>query len=104
MCGLGNSQPTAALSSAKGPKHMAGTYQGYHRFADNDDQFEVFWDYEIAGWFWRTRSSDRSLTEGKAVGPFVTSREAYHNARNEPRSGSRFHTERLPQPPNYEGK
>ena len=83
---------------------MAGTYQGYHRFADNDDQFEVFWDYEIAGWFWRTRSSDSSLTEGKAVGPFITSREAYHNARNQPRTGSRFHTERLPQPPNYERK
>ena len=83
---------------------MAGTYQGYHRFADNDDQFEVFWDYEIAGWFWRTRSSDRSLTEGKSVGPFVTSREAYHNARNEPRTGPRFHTGVIASAAKLEGK
>jgi hypothetical protein len=66
---------------------MAGRYQGYHRFADN--QFEVCWDWERAGWFWRPRSSDGSLIEGKATGPFVTSTEAYQHAMNEPRAKQR---------------
>jgi hypothetical protein len=51
---------------------MAGRYQGYHRFADKDGEFEVYWE---SGWFWRPRPP-----EGKAVGPFVTSTEAYQNA------------------------
>jgi hypothetical protein len=68
---------------------MAGRYQGYHRFADKDGEFEVYWDWDRTGWFWRPRSSDGSLTEGKAVGPFVTSTEAFNNAMNEPRAEQR---------------
>ena len=55
---------------------MAGRYQGYHRFADKDGEFEVYWE---SGWFWRPRSPG-SPPDGKAVGPFVTSTEAYESA------------------------
>jgi hypothetical protein len=60
---------------------MAGSYQGYHCFADKDGEFEVYWEN---GWFWRPRSSG-SLPGAAAFGPFVTSTEAYQNARGEPR-------------------
>jgi hypothetical protein len=83
---------------------MAGRYQGYHRFADRDEQFEVYWDWERTGWFWRPRSSDISLTASKAVGPFVTSTEAYQNAMNEPNTGTRFRAEKLPHSPEYKRK
>ena len=64
---------------------MAGRYQGYHRFADKDGEFEVYWE---KGWFWRPHSPSSPLS-GEAVGPFVTSTEAYENARGEPRAEPR---------------
>jgi hypothetical protein len=65
-------------------QQMAGRYQGYHRFANKDGQFEVYWDWDRTGWFWRPRCAESLPTENKAVGPFVTSTEAYQNAMNEP--------------------
>ena len=64
---------------------MAGRYQGYHRFADKDGEFEVYWEN---GWFWRPHSLGSPL-DGEAVGPFVTSTKAYQNARGEPRVENR---------------
>jgi hypothetical protein len=80
------SAAAAALSSRKGSRHMAGRYEGYHSFADKDGEFEVYWEN---GWFWRPRSSVSSLPDAEAVGPFVTSTEAYQNARGEPRAERR---------------
>ena len=76
---------------------MAGRYQGYHRFCDEDGEeyFEVYWQHSWPnGWFWRPRAPG-SLPEGEtAVGPFTTSTEAYQSARSE-----RFNHSRKPQEP-----
>jgi hypothetical protein len=51
------------------PTHMAGRFQGYHRFRDKDGNeygsFEVFW--QRIGWFWRSRSPG-SPPDGEAIG------------------------------------
>jgi hypothetical protein len=61
---------------------MAGRYQGYHRLpnAKGDRGVEVFWQQN--GWFWRPRPSEY-LPGNKTVGPFTTSTEAYHHAREQ---------------------
>ena len=61
---------------------MAGRYQGYHRFADKDGEFEVYWEN---GWFWRPHSTS-SPADRKAIGPFIRSTEAYQNAMGQPRN------------------
>ena len=55
---------------------MAGRYQGSHIFNDGvgHRSIEVFW--QDSGWFWRARQK-----HGFAVGPFITSSEAYQNAK-----------------------
>ena len=57
--------------------NLAGRYQGYHSFPNNTGSFEVFWRAD--GWWWWTRAAD-SPPKSEAVGPFVTSAEAYSNA------------------------
>jgi hypothetical protein len=58
---------------------MAGRYQGCHVFEDTDSgaqlKIEVLW--QSNGWFWR-RVEEPS---GNAVGPFMTSTEAYESAK-----------------------
>jgi uncharacterized GH25 family protein len=56
---------------------MAGRYQGYHRFTDKTGDFEIFWRAD--GWWWWRRTAGRA-PESKAIGPFLTSTEAYQNA------------------------
>ena len=76
---------------------MAGRYQGYHRFCDEDGEeyFEVYWQHSWPnGWFWRPRSPGSSPEGETAVGPFTTSTEAYQSARSE-----RFNHSRKPQEP-----
>ena len=68
---------------------MAGRYQGSHVLPDMDGghrSVEVFW--HTHGWFWRPRSSS-SPADREAVGPFITSTEAYQNAMGEPRRKKR---------------
>ena len=57
--------------------NLAGRYEGYHSFPNNTGSFEVFWRAD--GWWWWTRAAD-SPPKSEAVGPFVTSAEAYSNA------------------------
>ena len=57
--------------------NLAGRDQGYHRFPNSTESFEVFWRAD--GWWWWTRAAD-SPPKSEAVGPFVTSAEAYSNA------------------------
>ena len=57
--------------------NSAGPYQGYHHFPDSTGSFEVFWRAD--GWWWWTRAAD-SPPKSEAVGPFVTSADAYSNA------------------------
>jgi hypothetical protein len=65
------------------PVTMAGRYQGYHLFRDEDGEsrrsVEVFWEHN--GWFWRPRFKGRPA-EGEAVGPFTTSTQAYESAKS----------------------
>jgi hypothetical protein len=61
---------------------MAGRYQGYHLFHDEDGEsrrsVEVFWEHN--GWFWRPRFKG-CPADGEAVGPFTTSTQAYESAK-----------------------
>ena len=73
----------ASASAGTGePEIMAGRYQGYHIFRDEDGEsrrsVEVFWEHN--GWFWRPRFKGR-LADGEAVGPFTTSTQAYESAK-----------------------
>jgi hypothetical protein len=56
---------------------MAGLYQGYHWFPTKTGSVEVFWRAD--GWWSRSRAPG-CPPEGVAVGPFITSTEAYLNA------------------------
>ena len=64
------------------PETMAGRYQGYHLFHDEDGEsrrsVEVFWEHN--GWFWRPRFKG-CPADGEAVGPFTTSTQAYESAK-----------------------
>jgi hypothetical protein len=55
---------------------MAARYEGYHVIRRKSDElrFEVFWQDE--GWFWRPLLQ----LDGKTVGPFTKSSEAYQSA------------------------
>jgi hypothetical protein len=57
---------------------MAGRYEGYHFLRDENEElylrFEVFWQH--SGWFWRPLLT----LDGKTVGPFTKSTEAYRHA------------------------
>ena len=59
-----------------GGRGMAGSYAGYHVIRRKYDElrFEVFWQNE--GWFWRPLLT----LDGKTVGPFTKSSEAYQSA------------------------
>ena len=57
--------------------NLAARYQGYHRFPNSTGSFEVFWRAE--GWCWWPRVPG-SPPKSEAVGPFVTSTEAYSTA------------------------
>jgi hypothetical protein len=61
---------------------MAGRYQGYRCLPNGkgDLGVEVFW--QQSGWFWCPRPSEH-LPGSEAVGPFTTSTEAYHHAREQ---------------------
>jgi hypothetical protein len=56
---------------------MAGRYQGYHWFPNKTESVEVFWRSD--GWCWWRRVPGHP-PKGEAVGPFLTSTEAYRNA------------------------
>jgi len=57
---------------------MAGRYQGCHEFGDDHGEgkrsVEILW--HNSGWFWRPRQC-----HGDVVGPFMTSTQAYKNAK-----------------------
>jgi hypothetical protein len=61
--------------------NLAGRYQGYHRFLDETGTFEIFWRAD--GWWW---SRAPLAPQGEAVGPFLTSTEAYSNATSQRQS------------------
>ena len=61
---------------------MAGRYQGYHSIASKTitskkASIEIFWRAD--GWWWWPRNPDYP-PHGAAIGPFLTSTEAYLNA------------------------
>jgi hypothetical protein len=57
---------------------MAGRYQGYHSFPNNTGSIEIFWRAD--GWWWWSRARD-CPPNGVPSGPFLTSSEAYLDAR-----------------------
>lgn len=64
-CPSGKCQSPCRRSSHcrhRGARNMAGRYQGYHLFRDEDGEsrrsVEVFWEH--SGWFWRPRFKGRS--------------------------------------------
>ena len=68
---------------------MAGRYQGPHTLSDeqgNQRTVEVFW--QDNGWFWRT--IDDQPPHSQAMGPFITSTEAFEGARGALSSGNNF--------------
>jgi len=65
-------------SNALGEATMAGRYHGCHVLCDVNGRYrevEVFWNHSGCGWFWRLRES-----HDDAIGPFITSTEAYESA------------------------
>jgi hypothetical protein len=56
---------------------LTGRYQGYHRVPASTGVFEVFW--RARGWWWWLRAPG-CAPKGEAVGPFLTTTEAYSNA------------------------
>ena len=58
-------------------RKLTGRYQGYHRVPASTGVFEVFW--RAHGWWWWLRAPG-CAPKGEAVGPFVTTTEAYSNA------------------------
>jgi hypothetical protein len=57
---------------------LAGRYQGYHSLPNKTGSIEIFWRTD--GWWWWSRAPG-CPPEGALIGPFVTSTEAYLNAR-----------------------
>jgi hypothetical protein len=58
-------------------RNMAGRYQGYHSLPNNNGTIEIFWRAD--GWWWSRRPGYPA--EGAPIGPFLTSTDAYLNAR-----------------------
>jgi hypothetical protein len=56
---------------------LAGRYQGFHRFPNSNAIFEIF--CRADGWWWWTRAPG-SPPKSEAVGPFLTTTEAYTSA------------------------
>ena len=59
-------------------RNMAGRYQGYHSLPNNNGTIEIFWRAD--GWWWWSRRPGYPA-EGAPIGPFLTSTDAYLNAR-----------------------
>ena len=64
-------------TASSASNELAGRYQGFHRCRNETRSFEVFWRSD--GWWWWLRPAGCS-PEGEAVGPFLTSTQAYRNA------------------------
>lgn len=63
-------------------------FMGYHSFKSEDGveygAFEVYWfdDGQVDGWFWHA-CFPGCLPDGEAMGPFMSSRAAFKDAREE---------------------
>src|SRR5262245_53539559 len=66
-------------------QQMAGKYVGYHRFSIGNGSFQGFWRTD--GWWWWWPRKVGTQPTGEAIGPFLTSTEAYRHA-NSPAGGT----------------